>query len=102
MRTVNIKNNPWNECETLAELCSSKIARDGGDMNKGFRLYRRAQLAMEIALEMDPGRVDAEAWVAVARADLAKASWAFHYAKADEEVMDCVMKFCAELDRFNH
>tara|TARA_Y100000114_G_scaffold100488_1_gene93631 strand:+ start:878 stop:1168 length:291 start_codon:yes stop_codon:yes gene_type:complete len=83
MNTTNITNNPWNKIETLAELVLTERDPNETSMDRGFRLYRRAQLLLQVAgSDVDP--VDAEAWTGVARADLAKACWAFQRAGNDD------------------
>ena len=83
IKTKDIEGNPWNSCHSLAEL--APLAQGAGHLAKGHRFYRRAQLAIDVA-STDAESVDAEAWMGMARADIAKACWAFRDAGAQDEV----------------
>lgn len=83
IKTKDIEGNPWNSCHSLAEL--APLAQGAGHLAKGHRFYRRAQLALEI-VSTEAESVDAEAWMGMARADLAKSCWAFLDAEAQAEV----------------
>ncbi len=77
MKTSDIEHNPFNRFSTLADLVLTERDPNETAMDRGFRLYRQAQLILRVAERDDVDPVDAEAWTGVARVDLARACWSF-------------------------
>ena len=95
MNTTNITNNPWNKIETLADLCLTERVAGKTSMDRGYRLYRRAQLLLQVASE-DVAPADTGVWIMAARADLEKACWAFQKA-GNEDAFKTAMDLGARL-----